>query len=177
MSIFIVDVEADGPCPGLYSMISFGVVKVTKDLKTTPTFYGETAPISDKWVPGALAVSNITREQFLTYPKPEKTINDFVIWLRENTNGKAVFMSDNPAFDWQFMNYYLHAFYGDNPFGFSARRIGDFYAGLTKDFHGASKWKNLRKTKHTHHPVDDSLGNAEALLAMCDRYGVRLNLD
>ena len=27
MSYFFVDVEADGPCPGLYSMVSFGAVK------------------------------------------------------------------------------------------------------------------------------------------------------
>ena len=29
-------------------------------------------------------------------------------------------------------------------------------------------FKHLRKTKHTHHPVDDARGNAEALLAMKD---------
>lgn len=27
-------------------------------------------------------------------------------------------------------------------------------------------FKHLRKTKHTHHPVDDARGNAEALLQM-----------
>ena len=37
-----VDVEADGPCPGLYSMVSFGAVSV---LDTTQRFKGLTAPI------------------------------------------------------------------------------------------------------------------------------------
>lgn len=27
-------------------------------------------------------------------------------------------------------------------------------------------FKHLRKTRHSHHPVDDAKGNAEALLAM-----------
>jgi hypothetical protein len=27
-------------------------------------------------------------------------------------------------------------------------------------------FKHLRRTRHTHHPVDDARGNAEALLAM-----------
>ena len=27
-------------------------------------------------------------------------------------------------------------------------------------------FKHLRRTKHTHHPVDDAKGNAEALLTM-----------
>jgi len=47
MSLFVVDVEADGPCPGLYSMVSFGVVRVQEDLEKTPTFFGQTAPITE----------------------------------------------------------------------------------------------------------------------------------
>jgi hypothetical protein len=29
-----------------------------------------------------------------------------------------------------------------------------------------AKWKHLRKTAHDHNPVNDALGNAEALLEM-----------
>ena len=50
----------------------------------------------------------------------------------------------------------------NNPFGYSARRIGDFYAGLIGDFKDASSWKRLRITKHDHHPVHDAMGNLEA---------------
>ena len=38
------------------------------------------------------------------------------------------------------------------------------YKGFVKDTF--KNFKHLRKTKHTHHPVDDARGNAEALLAM-----------
>ena len=55
-----------------------------------------------------------------------------------------------------------------NPFGHSARRIGDLFAGFSRDVTKGSAWKRLRKTKHTHHPVDDARGNVEALLAMED---------
>jgi hypothetical protein len=51
---------------------------------------------------------------------------------------------------------------------FSRRRIGDLYSGLTKDYFAASKWKKFRKTLHTHSPVDDASGNAEALLVIRD---------
>jgi hypothetical protein len=37
-----------------------------------------------------------------------------------------------------------------------------------------SGWKKLRTTKHTHHPVDDAMGNAEALLKMRDM-GLRID--
>ena len=54
-------------------------------------------------------------------------------------------------------------FLGRNPFGFSGRRIGDLYAGLVKDASKATEWKKYRVTAHTHNPVDDAKGNAEAL--------------
>jgi len=52
--------------------------------------------------------------------------------------------------------------------------VGDLYAGLEHDFFASSKWKKLRRTKHTHHPVDDARGNVEALLALARAHGLRL---
>ena len=164
MSYIIVDVEADGPIPGKYSMVSFGAVVVEPSL--TKTFYGKTKPIFSEWIPEALAVSNVTREEHLTYDDPKKVMSDFKNWLKLNSQNRPVFVSDNPAFDWQWINYYFYFYLNENPFGFSARRIGDMYCGLVKDLGQGSKWKSLRKTKHTHNPVDDAKGNAEAMLAM-----------
>jgi hypothetical protein len=85
-------------------------------------------------------------------------------WLR---NVEApTFISDNPAYDWQWISFYFWKYFGENPFGFSARRIGDFYAGLVGDFSKANDWKRLRVTKHTHMPVDDAMGNYEAFQRM-----------
>lgn len=159
--LIVVDVEADGPCPGLYSMVSFGAVVVDKDLKNT--FYGQVCPVTDLWIPEALAVSGFSRDEHEAFADPLLVMVKFADWLHKV--GNPVFISDNPAFDWQFINYYLYKYTGSNPFGFSARRIGDIYSGLVKDMYKSSSWKKLRKTKHTHNPVDDATGNAEALLA------------
>lgn len=176
MSYFIVDVESDGPCPGLYSMISFGAIRVQEDLENAPTFYGQLRPISDKWIPEALAVSGFTREQTLEFDQPLNVMEDFTIWvINNNVNGRATFVSDNNGFDWQFINYYLHRFVQENIFGFSSRRIGDMYCGLQKDASKANEWKKFRKTKHTHNPVDDARGNAEALLAI-KKMGLKIKL-
>src|SRR5579883_3168411 len=172
MSLFVVDVESDGPAPGLFSMVSFGAVKVDNALATT--FYGQTRPISEKWSSEALAVSGITREDHLGYEAPEAVMFRFAGWLKEHSEGRPVFVSDNVAFDWQFINYYFHAFTGGNPFGFSGRRIGDLYCGLVKDMSANAEWKKFRKTRHTHHPVDDAKGNAEALLAFAKEHGLKL---
>jgi hypothetical protein len=47
------------------------------------------------------------------------------------------------------------------------------YAGMKMDTF--VKWKHLRKTRHTHHPVDDAKGNAEVLLQMKDM-GLKIKL-
>jgi hypothetical protein len=174
MPWIVVDVEADGPCPGLYSMVSFGAVVVEPALDRK--FKGLTSPVSQIWKADALAVSGVTRDVHETYPHPQTTMNAFMEWLKEiEKSGRPTFVSDNPAFDWQFINFYLHKFVGNNPFGFSARRIGDLYSGWKGDARMASDWKKFRKTAHTHDPVDDATGNAEALLFM-QAQGLKLPL-
>lgn len=164
MSWFVVDVEADGPIPGPYSMVSFGAVRVDEELATT--FFGEVAPISQAWIPGALAVSRVTREQHLAYRSPQIVMQEFATWVGLHSKGRPIFCSDNLAFDWMFTHWYFINFTGTDPFGHSGRRIGDLFAGMQRDARHSSRWRALRHTRHTHHPVDDAKGVAEALLAM-----------
>ncbi len=172
MSAIMVDIESDGPIPGDYSMVSFGAVIV--DQKLDKTFYGKIKPISEKWIPEALAVSGHTREETLEFGEPVKVMGDFASWLKENSNGKPIFYSDNNGFDWQFINWYFHHFTGSNPFGFSSTNLGSLYKGMVKDIF--KNFKHLRKTKHTHNPVDDALGNAEALLHLKNEMGLKISL-
>lgn len=182
MTIIIVDVEANGPCPGIYSMVSLGAVVLSRELDKT--FYATFAPpfidsneeyYNEEFDEEAYKVLGINLQIHKTYDPPYESITKFNKWLSEvSPVDKPLFISDNPAFDWQFVNYYFHNYIHYNPFGFSARRIGDLYAGLNKDFNQGNKWKQFRKTKHTHHPVDDAKGNAEALLYMIDNLGLKI---
>jgi DNA polymerase III epsilon subunit-like protein len=166
MSYIIVDVEADGPIPYKYSMVSFGAIILDNSLDKT--FLGETKPISDLWIPDALKVSGISRDQHLKFNDPKEVMEDFTKWIKKNSTGNHIFISDNPAFDWQWINYYFYTFLDHNPFGHSARRIGDLYSGMLMDTRKGNEWKRkFRKTKHDHNPVNDAKSNAEALLAMC----------
>jgi hypothetical protein len=171
MSHIMVDIESDGPIPGDYSMICFGAVVVEPGLQRS--FYGQLRPISERWIPEALAVSGFTREQTLEFPVPETVMLDFAAWLKEVSPDRLMFISDNNGFDWQFINWYFHHFTGKNPFGFSSTNLGSLYKGLVKDT--SVNFKHLRKTKHTHHPVDDAKGNAEALLALKEM-GLKIRL-
>lgn len=176
--LIVVDVEADGPAPGIYSMVCFGAVVVEKTVNPGKfkTFYGECAPLpGSQFNPDALKVSGITREQHVTFRKPEVTMPEFYNWVSGNCGiHRPVFISDNPAFDWQFINYYFHKYCNNNPFGFSARRIGDIYCGLVGHLGKNSDWKKMRKTRHDHNPVNDAIGNAEALLQIFDQFPIDL---
>lgn len=172
MSIIMVDIESDGPIPGDYSMVSFGAVLV--DEKLDKTFYGKLKPISDKWVPDALAVSGFSREETLKFQEAEKVMSEFAEWLNKVSDSRPMFFSDNNGFDWQFINWYFIHFLGKNPFGFSSTNLGSLYKGMVKDTF--KNFKHLRKTKHTHNPVDDALGNAEALLHMKQKMGLKIKL-
>jgi len=168
----MVDIESDGPIPGDYSMICFGAVLVEPGLFRS--FYGQLRPISDKWVPEALLVSGFSRDETLKFDEPAETMARFASWIADTSKGRPLFISDNNGFDWQFINWYFHHFTGNNPFGHSSSNLGSLYKGLVKDVF--QNFKHLRKTPHTHHPVDDAKGNAEALLAMVETYGLKISL-
>ncbi len=166
----MVDVEADGPIPGDYSMVSLGAVIVEPGLART--FYATFRPVTEKFVPESLKVCGFTREQTLAFDDPAASIAKFRDWVAAHGKGRIQFVSDNNGFDWQFVNWYFHHFLGANPFGYSSTNLGSLYKGLTKDVF--VNFKHLRKTAHTHHPVDDAKGNAEALLAMKETLGLKI---
>ena len=132
--------EGGGICPGIGHLTEFGAVHYP----SMESFYGDIP----KWG---------LQDTFIFFNE----------WLKKVCVGTSpIFVSDNPAFDFPWINFHFHHLMNFNPFGWSARRIGDYYAGLCGDFRNASKWKKLRITKHTHHPVDDAMGNAEAFKRM-----------
>lgn len=199
MTWIMVDVETDGPCPGLFSMVSLGAVVVeprcskcddcgrvwdngdkwpcgcqSPDAKLPEwrSFYARFRPLDGaQWQPEALAVCGHLREECLEFPDPESEMKLFDAWLNEVRVGHAKetrvqFISDNNGFDWQFVNYYFWKFLGRNPFGHSSTNLGSLYKGLEKDMF--KNFKHLRKTKHTHHPVMDATGNAEAFVQLAN---------
>jgi DNA polymerase III epsilon subunit-like protein len=171
MTYIMVDVETDGAIPSDYSMLSLGAVVVEKGLNCT--FYAELCPISENYIPEALAISGFTREQALAFEKPLKAMQNFEAWIQTNSKGKPFFISDNNGFDWMFVCWYFHHFLGRNPFGHSSTNLGSLYKGLVKDTF--QNFKHLRKRTHTHNALDDAIGNAEALLSMKEELGLRIS--
>lgn len=193
MSWISVDVESDGPIPGFgippmaktlwgYSMIAIGACLV-KDPKVG--YLGYLKPISEQWVPEALAVSGFTRMETEQFPDPRTTMAAFNAWIHDVAEPPYIFAADNNGFDFAWVNWYFHQFgtdedsyhdrsrgNGRNPFGFSSKNVNNLYQGLMNDTF--KSFKHLRKTKHDHNPLHDAQGNAEALLYMKEHMGLKV---
>lgn len=157
MALFLVDCEAWGRCPRKGQLTEFGAV----EYKSLKSFHGIL-------VPSRPSAENPAIPEPTGPADPLKTLQvmtDFKAWLL-SFNGRPIMVSDNPAYDYQWIADAFECSIGENPFGHSARRISDFYAGLTGDFYNTQKWKRLRVTPHDHNPVNDAMGNAEALRRM-----------
>lgn len=165
-----VDIEADGPCPGVASMLSLGAVNVSN---TRQTFYGEFRPITQQYNEESLKFSGFTREQSMEFPPAVDQMRLFDTWLTNVAEGdRLVFVSDNAGFDWQFVNYYFHSFLGRNPFGHSSLSLTSLYKGYRQDMRASFKY--MRKTKHDHNALNDAMGNAEAFAKLLRKMGEKI---
>lgn len=159
-NLVFVDVEATGLSPFSGVMTEFGAVHYT----SRRTFHGvlwDSMPD-----PENPAKSVITGAG---YPR-EPVMRGFASWLKHAVPGRPVFVSDNPAYDFMWVNYYFDEAMGSNPFGHSGRRISDFWAGLNHDWSNSQKWKQFRRTPHDHNPVNDAMGNVEAFETILEYY-------
>jgi hypothetical protein len=144
--------RSHGPCPGKGELTEFGAV----DFASRQTFHGvlfESRPNPDD--PAHSVVTGCAFD-------PVQVFTDFERWLLSVTRGRCIFVSDNPAYDFQWINYGFHHAIGRNPFGHSGLRVRDFYAGLVGHFNNSQGWKRLRVTPHDHDLVNDAMGNVEA---------------
>lgn len=157
------DIEADGPIPGEYSMLSVGLAAVGHP---ELTFYTELQPISSSFVPEALAVSGLDRERLMhEAPLPTVAMQAAVAWVDSlKPLGRPVFVAAPAVFDGMFLHWYFIKFAGRNPFGVTGAGID-----LRSYWMGAegTSWYATGRTliqqalgiaglRHTHHALDDA---------------------
>lgn len=125
-----VDVEASGPIPGEYSMLAPGACLVGR---RDEIFYVELKPLNSNAVPDALKINGIDMVHLeRSGDRPEEAMRTCRDWLKKACRGaKSVFVGYNARFDWSFVNWYMHRYLGENPFGFAPVDIKSFYMGET----------------------------------------------
>lgn len=168
-----VDVEADGPIPGAYSMLSLGMAAVGKpDL----SFYTEIKPISEQYVPAALNVSGLDRDRLLREaPAAKEAMQAAADWVNGlRTIGRPVFLAGPAVWDGMFVHWYFMAFLGKSPFGTTGSGIDlrSYWMGVTccewvESRKGKIKYAlNLEGLPHTHNALDDAKELAEVFEAI-----------
>ncbi len=160
-----VDIEASGPIPGEYSMLSLGACIVGD---TKENFYVELKPINDNYIQRALDVSKFSMQKLKeTGANPREAMTSFEKWIEGvSADSRPIFVAFNATFDWSFINYYFHKFLGRNSFGISGLDIKAYYMGMKKCNWGDTVKRKIRsdfpsKTEHTHNALDDAIEQAE----------------
>lgn len=160
-----VDIEASGPIPGEYSMLSLGACVIGKK---EVNFYVEFKPISQKFISSALEVSGLSLEKLQREGiDPAAGVAQFETWIiKVCDEARPVFIAFNATFDWSFIHWYFIKFLGRDPFGISGLDIKAYYMGkLNTTWSETTKKRVAEKFapsyKHTHNALDDALEQAE----------------
>jgi hypothetical protein len=175
---FSADIEADGPIPGRYSMLSFGLA-VAGSLSdegferahpAPSTFYRELRPISDEYDRDTLEVSGLDRAALASAgAAPESAMTEAAEWVRGIAGeGQPVLVAYPLAYDWSFLYWYFVAFSRTgSPFGYSSAfdmKTAFSLRGARPLAQSGASWlpKSLQSTRsHHHHALEDALEQAE----------------
>lgn len=159
-----VDIESSGPIVGKHSMLSIGACVVGDP---TNSFYAELKPIGPDFDADALKVSGFDLSQLVDSGEaPLVAMNRFRTWLSEQAQDKKIiFVGFNACYDWQFVNWYLLAFGGQNPFGFSGIDIKSYYMGKCRLAWAKTTSNQLPQeyrpdSPQTHNALDDARAQA-----------------
>jgi hypothetical protein len=182
---FSVDIEADGPIPGVYSMLSLGVClagyfdgEVFR--ATDPSahsFYVELKPISERFEPAALEVARLDRAVLSREGSdPTVAIAELCSFLEAGAAGSRPIVCAYPAgFDWTFLYWYLVRFGPEQPpLGFnSVLDVKTMYAvraHVPFDRAGIEDLPDELRGRHphTHNALDDAIQQAEVFSNLFD---------
>lgn len=184
-----VDIEANGPIPGIYSMLSYGAAAFQLGPDGEDVLLGT---YTDNLETLGGAIEDPDTMRWWSEPKqraawvacrinpipPKTSMLAFVKWI-ENLPGiekdeqgrvkNAVFVGYPAGFDFTFVYYYLIYFAGRSPFTFSALDIKSFaMAVLGTDFRRTIKSRMPREwfpeDKHTHVALDDAIEQGRLFL-------------
>ena len=175
---FSADVETDGPIPGPFSMLSFGLVYAGAFDGATfyrppdyaDKYYVELRPISDSFESEALAVNGINREELIERGSdPTAAMTDAANWVRLRAGlGSPVIVAYPLSFDWMWLYWYFMRFSRTgSPFahsrGFDIKTALSIKLRRMISKSGRSRIPETVRSSfpHTHNALDDAIEQAE----------------
>jgi hypothetical protein len=175
-----LDIEADGPCPGLYSMLSFGMAAFTVDKQLVGTFSRnlrtlEGARTDDRTMAwwGTVERIDAYRESRRDQVEPAVAMRECRDWLeRMKRFGRPVICGAPSGFDFTFLYYYFQRELGESPVGFASLDLRSYAAAVLK-----RQYRQMGKSSfppewldddlpHTHVALDDAIEQGCILINM-----------
>lgn len=172
----VTDIESDGPCPGLHSMLSFGSCAVNENGEELGVFSANL-----KLLEGSIPDPD-TMDFWKQNPKawgatridpidPAVAMKSYVSWIESlKQYGKPIFAGEPAGFDFTYVYWYLLRFGCGKPFSHSALDIKTLaMAALKCNYADAVKRNFPRRwfnplAKHTHVAIDDAREQAYILI-------------
>jgi hypothetical protein len=165
-----VDIEADGPIPGQYNMLSFGIAGLLEGDREPSKYFTcnlqKMFPIGHpdtmKWWTKHIDAWEVTRQNPIS---PKQGMQKFAKWLTSLKRSYDLVLIGYPiTYDFLFLYWYLVHFTGHSPFGFSGLDIKTFAWTQIKHrrftFRETAKrnfpeeW--LSELHHTHNALEDA---------------------
>ncbi len=183
---FVTDIEADGPLPGINSMISFASIALDSTGKILGEFEANLLPFPgakqdkdtmDFWTknPEAWKATQINQLD------PKVAMEQYNAWICSfKKYGNPVFVGQPVCFDFMFIYFYLMFFGFGKPFshsGLDVKTLG--MVAMKCDYRNATKRNMPRKwfdpnQKHTHKAIDDAREQAYLFIEI---YNVAMGIE
>lgn len=134
---FCVDIEANGPVPGLYDMVSLAAVRVAPDasgvLAPGEVWYRELRPVAPRFDARAAAIHGLDQERLAAEGLSHADFcAELSAWVADRTvpGTEAVFVGHNAPFDWSHVAWVFAEQELPNPFGYKALCTKALAAGV-----------------------------------------------
>jgi hypothetical protein len=172
----MTDIEADGKCPGLSSMLSFATAAFDIEKNLIGTFEANLELLEGAEPhPSTTEFWNDFPEEYkktrVNVRDPLTAMTEYKVWL-DTLPGKPIFVGYPAAYDFKWIDYYTVKFLGDNPFSFSRCVDVKSYAWalMGKHFQSCSK-RSMPKhwfddLPHTHVAIDDAIEQGAMFINM-----------
>jgi hypothetical protein len=175
---FSADVETDGPIPGPFSMLAFGLVfagtfdgsKFKRPQNYQQHFYRELRPVSAQFQIEALKVNGLDRDRLiLDGSQPESAMTEAARWVNQIAgDSRPVLVAYPLSFDWSFLYWYFVRYSAvGSPFNHSqCFDIKTAYAVKAQIPIASAGRRHLvpglrANGIHTHNALDDAIEQAE----------------
>lgn len=166
-----LDIETDGPVPGLYSMRQIGIALFSTQGQVMWKYEANLSPLPEAsidlktWEWWNEPEQKDAFDYMMKNPRdPEQVIKELSAYLIELKRLHKIFVVCWPAcFDWSFINYYMIKFTGENPLGRTSMCGRSYAWAMAKTAHPNVDMSTLLDTwedkrfKHTHKALDDAL--------------------